>query len=373
MTAQQFSKWFVAVIALFVALNAVVWFMFTSHILARQGDVVTGDLARIGYITDLIHPRVNHTDLPRLHLESGDYQGQRVDLLTLGDSFSQGAGGGSNRFFQDHIASEMGWTVLNLQDPPASGSAIETATALADTGFLRRAGVRYLLIEATQRKLVERLSNPAHLTSTLRREQLDAFYRFGKGKRPAFNFALPDTSFINNGNFKYLVHQWLYPFHDCALVSDTCRVQLDARLFSIGNGDEMLFYKKDMRAIRQHVPGNIERLNANLNALAARLKREGTTLILMPAVSKYDLYRDHFKDNRKPRDPFFDLLRQQRREYLLLDTKAILGAGVETGERDIFYVDDTHWATRASERIAQALKSMLANAGDDGNPQFQRP
>lgn len=368
MTHQQFSKWFVAVIALFVALNAVVWFMFTSRILARHGDVITGDLARIGYIADLVHPRVNHTDLAQRHLESGDYRGQRVDLLTLGDSFSQGAGGGPNRFYQDHIATEMGWTVLNLQDPPASRSAIETAAALADTGFLRRAGVRYLLIEATQRKLVERLSNSAHLTSTLNRQQLDAFYRFGQGEKPAFNFALPNTSFINNGNLKYLIHQALYPFDDCALVSDTCRVRLDTRLFSIGRGDEMLFYKKDLRAIRQHVPENIQRLNATLNALAARLRSEGTTLILMPAVSKYDLYRDHFTDHSYPRDPLFDLLRQQTRDYLLLDTKVILGAGVKAGEQDIFYVDDTHWAPRASQRIAKALHALLRTHDQTARP-----
>lgn len=360
------------VIALFVALNAAVWWLFTGKILARHGDAITGDLARIGYIPDLVHPRTNQTNLPRRHIDSGGYHGQALDMVTIGDSFSQGGSGGPNRYYQDHMATEMAWSILNLQDPPASRGPIETAAALAGSGFLRQAHVRYVLIETTQRKIIERLSDPVHLVTRLGREQLEDFYRFGSDKEPDFNFALPETSFINNGNFKYLAYRALYPFDDCAFISDSCRVQLDSRLFSIGSGDEMLYYAKDERSLKRHTPENVARLNTTLNALAARLRDDGVTLIFMPAVSKYDLYRDHFKDDRKPRDSFFELLRQQRRDYLLLDTKAILGAGIEAGEQDIFYVDDTHWATRASERIAQALKTMLATEGNHG-PQLQRP
>jgi hypothetical protein len=32
---------------------------------------------------------------------------------------------------------------------------------------------------------------------------------------------------------------------------------------------------------------------------------------------------------------------------------------VRAGERDIFFVDDTHWASPASQRIAQALHKLL--------------
>jgi hypothetical protein len=267
----------------------------------------------------------------------------------------------------------MGWSILNLQDPPASRGPIETAAALAGSGFLRQAQVRYVLIETTQRKVTERLTDPAHLKTRLGRDELEAFYRFGDNNKQDFNFALPETSFINNGNLKYLAYQALYPFDDCAFISESCRVRLDRRLFSAGSGDEMLYYAKDARSMKRHTIENIERLNTTLNALAARLREQGVTLIFMPAVSKYDLYQDHFKDNQKPRDPFFDLLRQQRRDYLLLDTKAVLGAGVKAGEQDIFYIDDTHWATRASERIALAFKAMLVSKDAGGNMEFQRP
>lgn len=368
MTARQFSLRFVVVIALFAALNAAVWSLATRAILTRTGETITGDLARIGYVSDLVHARVNHTDLARRHLESGDYRGQAIDLLSIGDSFSQGAGGGPNRYYQDHIAATLDWTVLNLQDPPASRSSLETAAALADSGFLRRAGVRYLLIEVTQRRAVERLSDPAHLKTALDRRDLDAYYRFGDGAEASFDFALPETRFINDGNLKYLAYRALYPFHDCALVSDTCRVRLDRRLFSIGDGDEMLFYRKDRDAIRHSSAANIQRMNAALNALAARLKKEGVTLVFMPVVGKYSLYRDHFTDASYPRDAFFDLLRQQPHDYLLIDTKAILDQGIQAGEQDIFYVDDTHWSERASRRIARAFAAMIAPNGAPQRP-----
>ena len=97
-----------------------------------------------------------------------------------------------------------------------------------------------------------------------------------------------------------------------------------------------------------------------MNALAAKLKAQGIQLLFMPAVSKYDLYRPDFVDDSYPKDPFFDLLRAQSREYLLVDTKRILRAGVEAGELDVFYVDDTHWGPRASALVAAEIGRLVA-------------
>lgn len=360
MTYRRFAIGFVTAIALFVLLNAAVWNLFTRGILTRQDGLVSGDLARIGYVTDLVHRRRNVTDLPRRHLESGDYRGQAVDLLTVGDSFSQGAAGGRNRYYQDFLATGLDWTVLNLQRYPGTANDIETIALLANSGFLQRAGIRYVLLEATQRRAVTRLSRPVDMDLRIDGETIGASYGFGDGSSGGFRFNLPGTGFINDGNFKFLLYTLLYRVHDCALLSATCRVSLRSARFSIGSGREMLFYRKDTGAIRHHTPENIAAMNDRLNALAARLKPIGVTLLFMPAVSKFDLYRDDFVDDSYPRDPFFDLLRRQQRDYLLVDTKAILSQGLEDGERDIFYVDDTHWGPAASRRIAAAIRSLVS-------------
>ena len=361
MSYRQFATGFFIIVTLFVLLNAVVRGLFTRDIFSRNDGIITGDIARIGYISDLVHPRRNRTNLPRTHLESGDYHGQHIDLLTIGDSFSQGAGGGLNRYYQDHIATELGWTVLNLQRHPDSRNDLETIAALANSGFLQRTGVHYVLLEATQRRAVRRLSTRVDMDLHIAATAIDDYYRFGDSSPDSFNFSLPDVSFINNGNFKFLLYRLLYPFHDCALASATCRTTIKSPRFSIGNGREMLFYKKDVREIKHHTLKLIQKMNENLDAFATRLESLGISLLFMPAVSKYDLYRDDFIDDSYPRDPFFDLLRKQQRNYLLVDTRAILAEGLRNGELDIFYVDDTHWRPRASQLIAQALRDMVSN------------
>jgi hypothetical protein len=52
-------------------------------------------------------------------------------------------------------------------------------------------------------------------------------------------------------------------------------------------------------------------------------------------------------------------LRAQAHDYRLIDTKVTLAAGLAAGEANIFYVDDTHWGPRTSQRIADALYRPL--------------
>lgn len=358
MNHRRFARVFLLVTGLFVLVNALVWMFFTRDILTRSGDIITGDLARIGYISDLRHVRRNTVDLSRTHMESGDYDGGPVDLLTVGDSFSQGASGGPNRYYQDFIATHLGWRVLNLQRHPDAVNDLEFIAMLANGGFLEQAGVRYVLLEATQRRAVTRLIANADLERSISQAEIDAHYRFGEHETGGFDFSLPALPFINTGNFKFLAYSLLYRLDDCALFSVTCRVTLDNPLFTVGNGHEMLFYKKDIRSIKHNNSGNVALMNDRLNALAALLDEMGVRLIFMPAVSKYDLYREYFVGTDHPHDPFFPNLRKLQHAYHLLDTKAVFSAVLNMGEKDLFYVDDTHWGPAASRLVAYSLDRL---------------
>ena len=78
-------------------------------------------------------------------------------------------------------------------------------------------------------------------------------------------------------------------------------------------------------------------MNDNINEIARRLKQKGIDLILLVAVSKYDLYSDDIVGNPFPKDPLFNLLEALPKTYRLINTKAILKPLVERGEKDIFY------------------------------------
>ncbi len=361
MQAKRFVLVTFYVLLAFVVFNFLVWKLYTEQILTRKDGTYSGDLARMGYITDLIVPRTNKTDLPIRHLEMRGYRYEPVMMVTIGDSFSQGAGFGYNRYYQDHFASAFGWNVLNVLQHVNTRNYMETAVLLANSGFLEKCGAKYLLIESTERKVVGRHVGNVNYEVTMPLDELEHYYGVGEVSEEKDYDRLPSVSFINNGNIKYLAYKPLYHFSDNAFFSLAYRVRLNHELFSVGTGKEMLFYSHALREAVNHTPENLRKVNENLNELARFLKeRYGVTLLFMPAPTKFDLYHRYFVNRAYPNDPFFDILRGfNDKDYLFIDTKKILGIELENGAKDLYYCDDTHWTHKACEAVTKALKEEL--------------
>lgn len=356
MSYKKFVYSFILIILSFVALNFTVWYLWTQKALTRDPYYVTGDLTRLGYISHLLHPRINETDLPIQHFSKLDIM-QSYELLVIGDSFTQGHSGGKNRYYQDYIASYLNWNVLSLEQFPSTVNYIETIIALSNSGFLEKYKIKYVLLESTQRRIVERFSKAENYTINIPLNELETFYT----NQIEHSFELPPVSAINNGNLKFIFYTLLYPISSRAFLSDVHKVKMTKSLFSIGSGLELLYYHKDISSIKQNTLSSITEINNHLNTLANHLKVKGITLIVMPAVNKYDLYSDYITNNQQSKDPFFDLIRPLSKHYLFIDTKDILSKELDKGELDIFYSDDTHWSFKASETIVKHLIHGLKN------------
>jgi hypothetical protein len=337
-----------------VCYNALVWQLCTRSLLGRGEDgAVPNDLARMGYLAGYTHPRRNVDDLPRRHLEMAAYQGGPVDVVTVGDSFSQGSGGGPNRYYQDHLATFSGVSVLNVGVFPGSRNLLETVVVLANSGFLDQARPRVLLLEIVERNS-SKYAGPVDWAKTA---DLPALRRLYAGRAAGVAEAdeegreVPPVGFINTGNFKWLLYNILYLFAPDAFVAKTCKVKLDRPLFSGENGGALLFLRKDIGNLRKNDAAAVQRFNDNLNRLAALMRERGIELCYMPAPDKYTLYRPYIVDNPYPPGRFFELLRPLPKEYRFIDTEAILSAEIARGERDVYYIDDTHWSWKASRAI----------------------
>jgi hypothetical protein len=93
--------------------------------------------------------------------------------------------------------------------------------------------------------------------------------------------------------------------------------------------------------------------------LAQKLKEKSIQLIFMPAVNKYDLYSSFIINNKYPMDPFFDRIRTLEKDYIFIDTKDILLKQLNKGEKDIYYIDDTHWSYKSSDIVTDDIISKL--------------
>jgi hypothetical protein len=355
MSFKKFLLIFFGVIVLFLAVNYAVWKGATQVLLSNLYD--GGDIARISYLKGFKHPRKNSVDLPRQHELLNDFSKQ-YDLLNIGDSFSLGIGGGRNLFFQDYIASSSNIRVASLwpypTDDAVSGlSQLTVLILLTNSGLLDSIKPRYVLIESAQRFCIQRFARQFDFDRQEPREKIEAFHR---DKQYSFDF-LPPMSFLNDGNFKYLYHNLLYRLRGHSLKVPSYR--LTRRVFSIPWGDRLIVLPEEVSNVADATPATVRLMNDNLNRMAEILKRKGIELVFMPAVDKYELYRDLIvaEDNgRAPRSVFFEELRKLPKSYRFIDTKALLEEELKRGELDVFYADDSHWSWKAPQKIFETVR-----------------
>ena len=354
MTYKKHTRWFVCLLAGFVLLHLAIWKIFTENILSNRHE--GGDLVRVGYISGSKVMEKTRVDLPKKHMVMSDYRGQKIDVLTIGDSFSGGGGFRRNPYYQDYMATKNNFTVLNAGPYPTNDfvaffQPLSTLSILYNSGYLDIIKPRYVLIESVARYSICRFAKPFNFSKGDSLENVVTFYAKKNSPHKA-----PDVCFFNNGNLKFLLNKILYRFSDSAFSKIIHVKKLRLPLFSVDNSDSLLFLQEDIKYLKEVNPQSVARLNENFNRIAELLERKGIKLLFMPIVDKYDLYSDYMVNNPYPQNMFFDILRELPRKYTLIDTKEILSSCLKKGEKDIYFSDDSHWNWKASEHIFEVVK-----------------
>lgn len=350
---KKFACILAALLICYFMFNFGVWHLCINPLFNDAG-CVGGDLTRMGYITGSKMCRQQKNDLPLRHLERDEYRGQPVDVLTIGDSFSNGGGGGRNTYYQDYLASLNGFAVLNIPEYKEI-DRVSTISLLNNSGYLDRIKPKFVLIECSEKQCLDGLPERFDFEKTIPERELN--------KYPTVNFApaapqdqrVIKMDFFSEANYKFIRNAILYNFSDHAYVSKVYKAKLDRPLFSVENPYTLLFFSGDIKS-RKITPPKIAKLNDALNTLHDRLAEKGIRLYFMPCVDKYNLYSGYIVKNRHPRSIFFEELRKLPKRYQYVDTKAILLEELEKGEKDIYYADDTHWSWKASEKIFKTVR-----------------
>lgn len=339
MPYRRFSLLFLVIFACFVTANYIVWKCWTEALLSDR-QFQGGDLARMGYIDTSKQNRKNVDDLPRRHVEVKDYSGGAFDMVTIGDSFSNGGAGGRNRYYQDYIATISGIKVLNI--PPYKDlDPISTISIMLNNGFLDTMHPRYVLVSMHEWGYMPEVASSIDFSLTIDREALKRL------KPMDYNVSHPVISFINNGNVKFVLNKLLYKFSDRTFIGSVYKLKLSQPLFTVPDDSSLLFLRMKMTSDDRA----LQVLHNNLNTLAERLSVRGITLVFMPCVDKFTLYSEFLVKNPYPVSTFFEYFEGLPRRYQFINTKKILLEQLRRGEKDLFYPDDTHWSWKASESI----------------------
>lgn len=342
---KQFCFFFTGILLLFLIYHIAVWSFITSKIFDASPYYI-GDLGRMSYRVDSLFPRIEQYTLPKKHWETIPHQSDPIDVITIGDSFSNGMGSGMNPYYQDYLATRWKVNVLNIQNLDDSFSYIDTIYYLKNQGWFTSHHPKVIVIESVERESLNHIPTK-HPLATLTKEELNN--RLFKKK---FTNILPKVMIINTANYNAPYYNFGYHFSD-HIQKEVYRLALTQKFFTTKDRNHLLVYHDDLKHINQFTPIAVHDLNTQLNTLADILEKEGIKLIFMPCVDKYDLYYDYTSDKQKyPENKFFPLLRNEPKRYLFVDTKALLTPLLKNKVQNLYYADDTHWSYKASQVIS---------------------
>ncbi|MFZ2969236.1 MAG: hypothetical protein WA080_09320 [Sulfuricurvum sp.] len=344
---KQFCSFFIGVFSIFVIYHALVWSCMTSKFFDASPYYI-GDLGRMSYQVDLLFPRIEEHTLPKKHWEAIPHQSDPIDVITIGDSFSNGMGLGKNPYYQDYLATRWNVNVLNIQNLDDSFSYIDTIYYLKNHGWLSNHHPKAILIESVEREVLHHIPSKQPVM-TLTKKALD-----NRLVTKNFTTTFPTVTMVNTANYKAPYYTIGYHFSDHAQ-KEVYKLELNQNFFTSKDRNHLLVYHDDLEYSDQFTVAAVHNLNTQLNTLADILQKEGIKLIFMPCVDKYDLYYNHVKNKQKyPQNRFFSLLRQEPKRYLFVDTKALLTPLLKNRVQDLYYADDTHWSYKASQVISNS-------------------
>ena len=334
----------------YLIFNLVTWKLFTNRLL-NDPDCPGGDLTRMAYISGSKTCRQNENNLPVKHIKRDQLNEQKIDVLTIGDSFSNGGGGGRNSYYQDYIASLNNFSVLNIPQYKKLDK-ISTISILNNNGYLDKIKPRFVLIEYSEKLCFTDFPDRIDFNKSISEKELEQYesVKYYQKTESADN-RLVKLDFFSQANYKLVRNSILYHFSDNAFDGQVYKAKLDRDLFSAKNADVLLFFHADIKYRKRYTAENIAKLNGYLNVLGDRLATKGIKLYFMPCVDKYNLYSKYIIDNKYPEGTFFEELRKLPKRYDLIDTKKILLKELEKGVIDLYHADDTHWSWKAAEQI----------------------
>ena len=351
-SSKLFIHVIISILIIFLIFHLTIWNLFTKQLLNTQEGYYIGDLSRLSYQSESVFIRkLNDIDLVKKHIEIDEWHGEKAEIITIGDSFSNGIAKGKNPYYQDYIANKLNITVLNIAPSPPYPNFMARINSLLNNGFLKKAKTKIIILESIQRKCIDRFAQNINWNYLLSQDNFIKSYK----NRKEIPYKEEGIIFINDGNYKFITNSFFYKLSKEPLErSFTYQATLDHDMFSVKASNSLLFYYEDITKSILSTSDNINKLNNNINKLAKRLDKQGIKLFFMPVVDKYNLYYPYILNNNLPKSTFFELLEPLKKNYYFINTKKILKKYINN-EIDLYYPDDTHWTNRASEYIIKSI------------------
>jgi hypothetical protein len=319
-----------------------------------------GDLTRVGYLrSDPDYREIFAKEYEKSfyfeRLSQWIYNKKKCNVLTIGDSFSEG----DNIGYQNYLGESSELAIVHFDrffQLNKEGNPLQILYGLLNGDLLSIVEPDYIILEAIERSIVKWGNN----IDTAQIILYSDFVRLAQLQNTKPVISNHRDKFLPDKILKFPVFNILYQFDDNAYFSKVYRVRTTQPLFSIEK-EELLFTEDDLSCLDTNNDMNaINNLNQVLSDLAYKLNNKGIKLIVLPAPDKYDIFYKYIFRKSEYEEPFFfNLFEKTQKNYLYLESKKYLTATIQNNNKDIYFYDDTHWSPWASQIIAKELSNLI--------------
>lgn len=253
-----------------------------------------------------------------------------VDVLTIGDSFSQQGKDG----YQNYMALK-GVKVINFNN--RSSQKYQMLYDLFNLGFIDSTNVKTVIVECVERDLVWSLQ-------TIRQDHdsIVPFHNHPSKSEPKWSLLEAKNYLMLRLGFKNPVRH----------------VMMSRTLFSNDNRNELYFYEEDLNSY--HIEDKSKKaIVRNISLLKHKADSVGVGLIFLVCPDKYDVYQQYIIDNPYSRktinEDFKELFPYPEN---LLMAKDLIMPYINKGGLDYYHFNDTHWSHKSAMVVADGLMRM---------------
>lgn len=298
---------------------------------------VTGDIGRLAFIPfgheyddslekDFPQEQVFTTvfDIDALH-------NSRCDVITIGDSFSERGRDG----YQNYLALK-GLKVVNA-GRYLYYSPVTFAYEMMNLGVIDSTNASVLIVECVERAIDEFFTGF---------DPKDELVAASKGK---------DKLVGSPNEWSLLRVRDFIVYNSGIMTPPIIKKELSRDLFTSDHPSTLYFYIDDIKTIHinsSHVPI----IQSTFKALLDKAQEKHLTLILLVPTDKYDLYQQYIVDNPYPPKEVNNTIKSilNNDPHVVL-AKDYLQPLVDSGEKDVYLYNDTHWSYKAASVVADEV------------------
>ena len=318
------------------------WVGLTAYVSIGVIPRCSGDLGQLALIPfgeayDQTLSRLERTDTLFTTFQDEDEVRQgKVDVLTVGDSFSQF----SNTGYQNYLAIK-GVDIANFARYYMF-NPVQKVADLLRFGYVDSTNVKLIMLEVGERRLTEHFGAVAFDNVSMR-------------QAPKKNVVK------DNGKWSLSrTRDYLYYRLNVNNINPVLTASLDRCFFSSEQPRKLYFYRDEIEqgvSISEQEAIKIKKKLEELNVLA---KESGVEVMMIVPPDKYDVYQAYITDNPYPRKTINEDLEQwigDCPDIVLL--KESIEPLVDKGEKDVYLFNDTHWSFKAQQAAAEQIYRRL--------------